>query len=166
VAKRDAPVLELDDDRLRRLFAYWVEKRGKRPFPKKAEIDPVEFPYILGYVTLVDVEHAPGLEPSRRYHFRLDGSILVELSGADYTGRYLDELPGEEYIAFIKDTYDRVVDSGSPYRYRKNGLFDQQHFSEETLILPLGDAPPTVDMLVVAVIPGDLPHRDNGKVVI
>jgi hypothetical protein len=161
VTKREVPVLELGDDRLRRLFGYWLEKRGERPFPSKAEIDPLEFPYILGYVTLVDVEPAP-----RRYHFRLDGSILVELSGTDYTGRYLDELQGAEYVAFIKDTYDRVVDGGVPFRYRKNGLFDRQHFSEETLILPLGDAPPQVDMLIVAVIPGDLPHRDDSKVVI
>ena len=156
-----APILELDDSRLQRLFAYWLQKRGDRLFPAKAEIDPVDFPYILGYVTLVDVELSP-----RRYRFRLDGSILVALSGADYTGRYLHELPGEEYIAFIKETYDRVVDSGKPYRYRKNGLFDQQHFSEETIILPLGDTPPRVDMLVVAVIPGDLPHREDGRVVI
>lgn len=156
-----APILELDDSRLQRLFAYWLQKRGDQLFPAKAEIDPVDFPYILGYVTLVDVELSP-----RRYRFRLDGSILVALSGADYTGRYLHELPGEEYIAFIKETYDRVVDSGKPYRYRKNGLFDQQHFSEETIILPLGDTPPRVDMLVVAVIPGDLPHREDGRVVI
>ena len=158
---RAASDLEFDDDRLRRLFAYWAEKRGDRRFPTKAEIDPVEFPYILGYVTLVDVEREP-----RRYRFRLDGSILVALSGTDYTGRYLDELPGEQYVAFIRETYDRVVDSGEPYRYRKNGLFDQQHFSEETIILPLGDSPPHVDMLVVAVIPGDLPHQEDGKVVI
>lgn len=158
---RAAPDLEIDDDRLRRLLAYWVEKRGERPFPAKAEIDPVEFPYILGYVTLVDVEHDP-----RRYRFRLDGSILVALSGTDYTGRYLDDLPGAEYVAFIRETYDRVVDSGEPYRYRKNELLDQQLFSEETIILPLGDHPPQVDMLVVAVIPGDLPHSEDGKVVI
>ncbi len=156
-----APTLEIDDDRLRRLFAYWLAKCGDRPFPTKAEIDPVDFSYVLGYVTLVDVERDP-----RRYRFRLDGSILVQLSGMDYTGRYLDELPGEEYIAFIKETYDRVVDGAVPYRYRKNGLFDQQHFSEETLILPLGDSPPVVDMLVVAVIPGNLPHREEGKIVI
>jgi len=158
---REAPVLELDDTRLRRLFAYWLEKRGERQFPARSEMDPVEFPYVLGYVTLVDVEHDP-----RRYRFRLDGSILVELSGTDYTGRYLDELPGEEYVAFIKETYDRMVDGGKPFRYRKNELLDQQQFSEETLILPLGDNPPAVDMLVVAVIPGDLPHREDGKVVI
>jgi hypothetical protein len=161
LTQRAAPSLELDDSRLQRLFAYWLEKRGDRPFPAKAKIDPVEFSYILGYVTLVDVEPSP-----RRYRFRLDGSILVALSGADYTGRYLDELPGAEYVAFIKDTYDRVVDSGEPHRYRKNGLFDQQHFSEETIILPLGDSPPVVDMLMVAVIPGDLPHREDGKVVL
>jgi hypothetical protein len=161
LTKRAAPDLDLDDDRLRRLFAYWLEKRGERLFPAKAEIDPVEFPYILGYVTLVDVEREP-----RRYRFRLDGSILVSLSGTDYTGRYLDELPGPEYVAFILETYDRVIDSGEPFRYLKNELLDQQLFSEETLILPLGDTPPKVDMLVVAVIPGDLPHLENGKVVI
>ena len=161
MTKRAAPTLELDDGRLRRLLAYWLEKRGDRLFPAKAEIDPVEFPYILGYVTLVDVERDP-----RRYRFRLDGSILVSLSGTDYTGRYLDELPGAEYVAFIVATYDRVVDSGEPFRYRKNELLDQQLFSEETLILPLGDNPPKVDMLVVAVIPGDLPHSEDGKVVI
>ena len=155
------PNLDLDDDRLRRLLAYWLDKRGDRPFPTKAEIDPIEFPFILGYVTLVDVEHDP-----RRYRFRLDGSILVALSGTDYTGRYLDDLPGAEYVAFIRQTYDRVVDSGEPFRYRKHELLDQQLFSEETLILPIGDQPPKVDMLVVAVIPGDLPHSDDGKVVI
>ena len=156
-----APTLELDDSRLQRLFAYWLEKRGDRLFPAKAEIDPVEFPYILGYVTLVDVERHP-----RRYRFRLDGSILVTLSGTDYTGRYLDELPGPEYVAFIKESYDRVVDSSEPFRYRKNELLDQQLFSEETIILPLGDDPPRVDRLMVAVIPGDLPHREDGRVVI
>jgi hypothetical protein len=161
LTQRAAPSLELDDSRLQRLFAYWLEKRGDRPFPAKAEIDPVEFSYILGYVTLVDVERDP-----RRYRFRLDGSILVALSGTDYTGRYLDELPGEQYVAFILETYDRVVDSGEPFRYRKNEVLDQQLFSEETLILPLGDTPPKVDMLVVAVIPGDLPHGEDGKVVI
>jgi hypothetical protein len=159
---RAAPDLDLADDRLRRLFTYWLEKRGERLFPTKAEIDPVEFPYILGYVTLVDVVR----DPRRRYRFRLDGSILVALSGTDYTGRYLDELPGEQYVAFIRETYDRVVDSGEPFRYRKNELLDQELFSEETIVLPLGDHPPKVDMLVVAVIPGDLPHGDDGKVVI
>ena len=157
----DTPNLEIDDERLRRLLGYWQGHCHGRPFPAKANVDPVDFSYVLGYVTLVDVEHDP-----RRYYFRLDGSILVEMSGMNYTGRYLDELGMPEYIAFVKETYDRVVDSGLPYRYRKAGVFDQQQFfSEETLILPLGDAP-KVERLLVAVIPGELPHKDDSKVVI
>lgn len=152
---------ELIDARLQRLFAYWNAKRGDRLFPTRAEVDPVDFPYILGYVTLVDVEAEP-----RRYFFRLDGSILVELSGMNYTGKYLDELPMEEYSDFIKQTYDIVVDTAAPYRYRKDGLFDRQIFSEETLILPLGDPEKPVDMLLVAVIPGNLPKSPDVKIVI
>ena len=114
---------DLIDVRLKRLFAYWSAKRGGRLFPTRSEVDPVDFPYILGYVTLVDVE----LDP-RRYFFRLDGSILVELSGMNYTGKYLDELPMEEYSNFIKQTYDAVVDTGVPFRYLKDGLFDRQVF--------------------------------------
>ena len=161
MSQKAAPSLELDDSRLQRLFAYWLEKRGDRPFPAKAEIDPVEFSYILGYVTLVDVERDP-----RRYRFRLDGSILVSLSGTDYTGRYLDELPGEEYVAFIKETYDRVVDSGEPFRYRKNELLDQQRSPRRRSSCRSAMRRRKVDMLVVAVIPGDLPHKEDGKVVI
>ena len=152
---------ELIDERLRRLYAYWEAKRGDRRFPTRSEVDPVDFPYIRGYVTLVDVEFEP-----RRYFFRLDGSILVELSGMNYTGKYLDELPMEEYSDFIKQTYDAVVDTGAPYRYLKEGLFDRQIFSEETLILPLGDHSQPVDMLLVAVIPGDLPDSPDVKVLI
>lgn len=152
---------ELIDRRLQRLYAYWDAKRGGRRFPTRSEVDPVDFPYILGYVTLVDVEFEP-----RRYFFRLDGSILVELSGMNYTGKYLDELPMEEYSDFIKQTYDTVVDSGAPYRYLKKGLFDRQVFSEETLILPLGNPQNPVDMLLVAVIPGDLPNSPDVKVLI
>jgi len=149
-------VQNLHDDRLQRLLEYWNRLRGDAAMPPKSAIDPVDFRYILGYVTLVDVEAAP-----RRYRFRLDGSILARLSGIDYTGRYLDALDMPDYIDFITAGYDLVVDTGLPYAYRKEGDFDAKSFDEETLILPLaaGDA---VGHLMVAVIPGELPpQRDK-----
>lgn len=153
-------VQDLHDDRLRRLLEYWNMLRGDAPMPPKAAIDPVDFRFILGYVTLVDVESGP-----RRYRFRLDGSILARLSGIDYTGRYLDALDMPDYIDFITAGYDLVVDSGLPYAYRKEGDFDTKSFDEETLILPLsigGSAGDAVGYLMVAVIPGDLPpQRDK-----
>lgn len=149
-------VHDLHDERLRRLLEYWDTLRGDAAMPPKAAIDPIDFRFILGYVTLVDVESDP-----RRYRFRLDGSILVRLSGIDYTGRYLDALEMPDYIDFIAAGYDLVVDGGKPYAYRKAADFDAKTFDEETLILPLG-AGDTVAHLMVAVIPGELsPHRDK-----
>jgi hypothetical protein len=143
-------IQDLHDQRLRRLLDYWNALRGDAAMPPKSAIDPVDFRYILGYVTLVDVEADP-----RRYRFRLDGSILVRLSGMDYTGRYLDDLGMPDYIDFIAAGYDLVVDSRTPYAYRKEGDFDAKSFDEETLILPLG-AGDHVGHLMVAVIPGNV----------
>lgn len=147
---------DLHDTRLRRLLGFWRSHCVGVTIPETKTIDPLEFRYILGYVTLVDVEPEP-----RRYRFRLDGSILVRLSGLDYTGKYLDELDLPDYVAFIAAGYDRVVDGLLPYAYRKAGAFDTKAFDEETLILPFGKAG-LVQRLMVAVIPGELaPDRDK-----
>jgi len=142
-----------------RLRDYWRLRCGDAEMPARTAVDPLDFRFILGYVTLVEVE----LEP-RRYRFKLDGSILAMLSGMDYTGRYLDELGLPGYIEFVAASYDRVVDHRRPYAYRKQGAFDTKTFDEETLILPLGSAG-VVEHLMVAVIPGDL-APDPGKVLI
>jgi hypothetical protein len=150
---------DLHDPRLQRLFEYWRGRCAEAAMPARSAVDPLDFRYILGYVTLVEVELAP-----RRYRFRLDGSILAMLSGMDYTGKYLDQLGMPDYIAFVAASYDRVVDHGLPYAYRKQGAFDTKTFDEETLILPLGRER-TVEHLMVAVIPGDL-APEPGKVVL
>lgn len=145
----------LEDERLVRLLAYWRSKIIDGLMPPPSAIEPLEFKFILGYVTLVDVEANP-----RRYLFRLDGSILASLSGMDYTGKYLDQLGMPEYCDFVAATYDRVVDGLAPYAYRKRGAFDKQSFSEETVIMPLGQGR-VVQRLMVAVIPGGRPGSDN-----
>jgi hypothetical protein len=150
---------DLHDPRLQRLYEYWRGRCAAAAMPARSTIDPLDFRYILGYVTLVEVELNP-----RRYRFRLDGSILAMLSGMDYTGKYLDELGMPDYIDFVAASYDRVVDGRRPYAYRKQGAFDTKTFDEETLILPLGHDS-TVEHLMVAVIPGDL-APEPGKVVI
>ena len=150
---------DLRDPRLKRLHDYWRGRCGEAAMPAQLAVDPLDFRYILGYVTLVEVELQP-----RRYRFRLDGSILAMLSGMDYTGKYLDELGMPDYIDFVAASYDRVVDQARPYAYRKQGAFDTKTFDEETLILPLGGNG-AVERLMVAVIPGDL-APEPGKMLI
>lgn len=158
------PPSEARDPRLRRLYEYWLGKARGRLFPARADLDPVDFPYILGYVTLVDITAQRPGKP-RRYRFRLDGSHLTAISGIDYTSRYLDELPWPDYVAFITWSYDRVVESRAPLGYRRQGDIDKRSFDEETIILPLGADGETVDKLMVAVIPGDFEPGDEAIVV-
>jgi hypothetical protein len=150
---------DLHDARLKRLYDYWRDGCAGAEMPSRAAVDPLDFRYILGYVSLVEVELMP-----RRYRFRLDGSVLAMLSGMDYTGKYLDQLGIPDYIDFVAASYDRVVDRLRPYAYRKQGAFDTKTFDEETLILPLGREG-KVEHLMVAVIPGDL-APEPGKVLL
>ena len=155
----DSCLDSLQDQRLLQLLDYWRGRCGTDAMPKPAAIDPSDFKFILGYVTLVDVQYSP-----RRYRFRLDGSVLASLSGMDYTGKYLDELGMQEYCAFVAATYDKVVDSGAPYAYRKRGAFDKASFSEETIILPLGSGG-EVQRLMVAVIPGGSVNANEKRLI-
>lgn len=163
---------EARDPRLQRLYRYWRERCADRQFPDRGDLDPLEFNYILGFVTMVDIidldlpvaNAAPGDRavpsqnrlPRQRYFFRLDGSRLAEISGADYTGRYLDELPWPDYVDFIRWTYDEVQRKKRPLGYRRKGNIDEHTFDEETIILPLGCGRGRIEKLMVAVIPGEL----------
>lgn len=155
---------EARDERLLWLYRYWLEKSTGRAFPERADLDPVDFKYILGYVTMVDIiEPGDGSGP-RRYFFRLDGSYLVALSGIDYTRRYLDELPWPDYRSFVAWTYERVLQDRSPLGYRRRGNIDDHLFDEETIILPLGAGRDRVEKLMVAVIPGEFPPSETAIV--
>jgi hypothetical protein len=50
---------DICDPRLRRLYEYWLAKKGQRRFPSRRDIDPVDFPYVLGHVILFDVMRGP-----------------------------------------------------------------------------------------------------------
>jgi hypothetical protein len=175
--------VDVRDRRLQRLVQYWQEKSGGRLFPDRADLDPVDFTYILGFVTLVDIvpsddpaDTATTSRPSEnaasrteaipqcRYFFRLDGSRLAEISGTDYTGRYLDQLPWPDYVDFIRWTYDEVLRKQRPLGYRRQGNIDEHTFDEETIILPLGAGHGRIEKLLVAVIPGELNPVDSSVI--
>src|SRR3546814_13744905 len=59
---------------LQRLYAYWLERRGDRMAPARADIDPVDFRYALGWVNLAEVR--PG---SDHFEFRVFGTSLARV---------------------------------------------------------------------------------------
>lgn len=134
--------------RLRRLLEYWLEKRGSRRMPGRAHIDPMEFTWMLGDVSLVDVVHTGG---DLRFRFRLAGTRAVERLGYDMTGRWLDDVPAPAYRQHLDKTYLDVVRSGLPRVERLDMMLDNRKHDYEILRLPLGADGQTVDMLLLAV---------------
>jgi len=144
-----APLLPFDRSKLRspflrRFLDYWDRKRGDRPMPDFADLDPLEFPWALGNLTLVDV-----LEEPRRYRFRLVGSQHASRLGMDMTGKLVADFPSAALRTILTKSYDEAVAAGQPlHRTRWDVVAGISHHYE-ALLLPLSSRPPTIDMLAV-----------------
>src|SRR5262245_61412683 len=96
---------------LKRMVAFWDEKRRGRDWPSRADFDPLEFAFAVGYVSLIDVVPTP---QAHRYFFRLDGTRQAELFGVDFTGKFLDQLADAESMRVAEQSYGAAVDQGEP----------------------------------------------------
>jgi hypothetical protein len=142
----DAQSLEREtaDAAVRRLYAYWVERRGTKPFPSRDDIDPVDFGFVLGRISLVDVLEAP-----RRYRFRLVGTAITDHLGYEMTGKYLEDLPEAQMRAYLKRLYDKAVAQRAPLYERDQFDFDGRHWKSETILLPLSANGRAIDLLMI-----------------
>jgi len=131
---------------LQPIYAYWLEKRGARPMPRRADLDPTEVPRrLLPGITLVDVVPDP-----RRYVYRLVGTMEVEVRGYDPTGKSVGEAYFGENAEDATECYDRVVETRAPvldplpFLERRRG-----YRGAESLFLPLSNDGITVNMIMV-----------------
>ena len=129
---------------LKRLLAYWLEKKGDRLAPARAEIDPAEIKPLLPYVGIVDIERSP-----LRFRYRLAGSDVARGYGEDITGRYLDEIDLNSHQHQIMQEYARTAECAEPtcstWEYQRN---DGRHLRYERIVLPLSSDGKQVDMLL------------------
>ncbi len=147
----DAPATGEDLDqptsqRLIRLLDYWHAKRGSRRFPSRADLDPLDFRYMLGDVALVDVIGDPP-----QFRFRLYGSHLVERLGTDLTGKTPGDHPDPVLVEFMDRTYRQVVAERRPTMSRRRAIGrTNRAFHYEILRLPLSADGEHVNMLLIA----------------
>ncbi|RMD86510.1 MAG: PAS domain-containing protein [Alphaproteobacteria bacterium] len=128
----------------RLLFHWWLETRGARPFPSRAEFDPAILRGHLATVVLHDVESD---QERPDFRIRLMGTELVAFTGFDPTGRRLDEVPN---TTPIRARYEWLVKTGRPYLGLDIplGWASKEYISYSTLALPLGDDPGRIDMIM------------------
>jgi hypothetical protein len=138
---------DIRDARLRRLYEYWVEKKGQRRFPSRRDIDPIDFAYVLGHVILIDVLRDP-----LRFRVRVHGTEMVAKAGYDLTGKFLDDHPITEYRRYVMERCEGLVRDGEPLLVRHDRTLDGKPRRYEALWLPLSDDGQQVTRLLAALI--------------
>jgi hypothetical protein len=141
-------VVEPQSDTLKKLYAYWRKKKGKRPAPLRAAIAPEEIKALLPNIYLIDV-----VGEGPRFRFRLVGTGVAEGYGDDITGKFLDELDLDMVGDEINAQYHQAVAECRPILHRWNYTKkDGRHIEYERLILPLASTGDKVDMLLCGAV--------------
>jgi hypothetical protein len=146
-----APITSAD---LHRLYDYWRARCREGRLPARADIDPLDVPYMLGSLVLFDVLRDP-----LRFRYRLIGSKLIGARhrGPDITGKLIDDHPDVEFRKQASANLARVATSGRPLAIRRDAVLDGRVRRNDTLCLPLASDGRTVDVILVGM--RDLPAR-------
>lgn len=136
---------ELTAPPLLRLLDYWEKKRAARLWPARRDIDPLDFPYVLGNVALLEVMRQP-----LRFRVRLFGDNLVRKIGLEITGKMLDEVPLPQLRDHLAQRCREIVERGAPYRTKGDYFMDERQSQHELLVLPLSEDGQAIDMLLFA----------------
>jgi hypothetical protein len=133
---------DVKNSKMRFLYQYWLDIRGARTMPSRADLNPADIVDILPHVSLVDVEYTPC-----RYKFRLVGTESVKAMGHDVTGKYLDELPLLD--RYMKGRYDWLVENKRPYIYSDKLKWSEKSFLDySTISMPLSRNERDVDIIL------------------
>jgi hypothetical protein len=132
----------VQSQRIHRLYAYWREKAAGG-VPARAEFDPVDVRELLPNLMMLDVLGDP-----LRFRYRLVGTRVVQYTGFDFTGRYLDEMvfQGRD---FMEECYQLVLRERRPVFGHYAWLVRSRHFGRcEFGLFPLSDDGKRVDRCV------------------
>lgn len=127
----------------KRLYAYWQARRGGKRFPAREDIDPVDFKFALGRVSLIDV-----LEGPRRYRYRLVSTTTTKHLGYEMTGKYTDEIPEKELRDYVERLYAETVTAAAPIYAKDKAVLDGRVWEYEALMLPLSSDGSRINMIM------------------
>lgn len=126
--------LAFDNAKLAQLRDIWLAVRGDRVVPQREAFTARILGQHLRDLTFVERVEEGG---ARRYRFRMFGSGLARFIG-DSTGKFLDEVIPEAFIASWLATYDLAVGAQQPLRFVSRFRAAQlDHVQAESLVAPV-----------------------------
>ncbi|HMA13327.1 MAG: PAS domain-containing protein [Bacteroidota bacterium] len=135
---------QIASPRLRQLYDYWQSKRRGGRLPRRADIDPAEIPQLMPNLLLVDIEQNPF-----RVRYRLVGTQIVEATGFEFTGKYLDEIVLPDDEGPFVESYQLAAERKAAVLARIKWRLDAETTGEyDACFLPLSEDGVTVDKVL------------------
>lgn len=123
------------DPVLRTAFDHWESLRRGRAMPRRCDVDPAALKLVLPHLQITDV-----VADGDRFRYRLVGTAIVEAYGADFTGKYVDELMTGERDNFVHACYRAVCASRRPAFVRAKYLTTKDiDLTANRVMLPLSE---------------------------
>src|ERR1700722_701607 len=135
-----------EDPILLGLFQYWDRKRGDRAMPARRDLDPTDIPRLLPHLRITEI-----LDGCTRFRYRLVGTAVVEAYGADFTGKYTDELYNGERKLNIERHCRILYEKKRPMFLRSRYVTLKGYdVMANRLLAPLSNDGVEVDMVIAA----------------
>ena len=145
VAVYKATPESLSSEKLRALYRHWDQLRGIDTLPRRRDLSPIDFAYMLGQVTIVDVLRQP-----INFAFRLIGTQIEELGRQGDQGKTVDQIRPAYYRQMCEDAYKEAVEAASPLCLQLRSLRATTKAGYERMILPFTSGDGQVDVLLDA----------------
>lgn len=132
----------------RRLYNYWLEKRGQRAFPSWRDIDLLDLWQIASCLIVKDV-----IDYGADFRNRYWGTQVTQRAGFDATGRTHSEIYKNQPLGPQMDTYQAVINTRRPYMVHRTSTFieGREFVVFNALNLPLGTSDEKVDHIMIAI---------------
>lgn len=138
------PSERLESEKLRRLLQYWLDLRGASRMPDRAAFSsPEQLGFILGQITLVDVQREP-----LNFYFRLVGTKIEEAGRRGDQGKTLDAVEPASYRETLELIYRETTEAAEPGLKRIRLLREADEVWYEQVVLPFTRDGDRVDMLL------------------
>ncbi|MEH6629755.1 MAG: PAS domain-containing protein [Halopseudomonas aestusnigri] len=133
--------------KLKLLHSYWSIKKNSNVFPSRQDIDPLDFPYVLGDVSLIDViENNNHDDPL--FKVRLLGSNIQTRVGSALVDRDIEDFPEQDSLNRMKIAYQSVLKTKEPVAYPSFFKIGEENGAFVCCIWPLSSDGENIDMLL------------------
>ena len=130
----------IEEPEIRKMADYWSRRRGERSLPRRTDIDPIDIPWALSRIFLVDYE-----PDERTFRYRIAGDAIEQMfrpytNGASIKGKTLHQILPRDVSRLVHERWLPMITDRSVL-YMRGPVYQAENRKAlgARIVLPLGD---------------------------